>query len=111
MQLDQFDAVLKQHASTLRQAMEVIINEGVSNYPIALACPMDVDPGIGIVLLLDEPSGWLFKATTLEELVMKKVIDMSKKDDFTTVYKRKVDHVCLFMVNNDESGFIFHPCT
>lgn len=109
MHLDKFDLVLKQHSSTIRQAMEVIVNEGVSNYPITLACPMDSDLDIGIFLLLDESSSWLFKATTLEELVMKKIVDMSKKDEFTKVYKSKSGHICFFMVNEDDSGFIFHP--
>lgn len=109
MELDQFDIVLKQHSKTIRQAMDVIVNEGVSNYPIIMVCPESLDLDIGIILLHDKPTKWLFKATTLEELVMKKVVDISKKDEFTQLYKSKSGYICLFMVNQDESGFIFHP--
>ncbi len=88
-------------------AVKTIENENVSNYPILVAFPSFTNVDIG--LPIKEDKHFSFNATTLEELVMKKIVDLQKIDEFRKVYKEKKDSFCIFLLEKPAPQFIFVP--
>jgi len=94
---------------TLQEASETIINENISNYPLFVAHQHAV--AIGIELFDKDQQGinWSFNATTLEEMVAKKIVEVAKLEDFKAIYKSPEEFVCIFILDDDSSEFIFYP--
>jgi len=89
------------------QAIQTIQNEGVSNYPILVAYPNTTNVEIG--LAIRETERFSFNATTLEELAMKKIINLEKVNEFRTLFKEKKDMFCVFLIDQPAPQFIFVP--
>lgn len=99
-------AIKKNHQSFF-DTVQTIQDENVSNYPIIIGYPTFTNLNIG--LLLKEEEHFSFNASTLEELAMKKIIDLEKIDDFRTLYKEKMDSFCIFLLDKPAPQFIFVP--
>ena len=89
------------------QAVKTIQNENISNYPILVAFPSFTNLNIG--LPISEGNKFSFNATTLEELAMKKIVDLQKIDDFRKLFNEKKDSFCIFLLEKPAPQFIFIP--
>jgi hypothetical protein len=89
------------------EAVKTIQNENVSNYPIIVAFPAFANLDVGIPI--KEEKHFSFNATTLEELAMKKILDLKKIDDFRELYKKKKNTFCIFLLEKPAPQFIFVP--
>ena len=89
------------------QAVKTIQNENISNYPILVAFPTFTNLNIG--LSISEGDKFSFNATTLEELAMKKVVDLQKVDDFRKLFNEKKGSFCIFLLDKPAPQFIFIP--
>ena len=78
------------------QAVKTIQNENISHYPILVAFPSFTNLNIGLPIF--DGDKFSFNATTLEELAMKKVVDLEKIDEFRKLYKEKKDSFCIFLL-------------
>ena len=105
--LGELEVAIKKNQARFLAAVKTIRDEQVSNYPILMAYPSFTTISIG--LPLQEGERLSFNATTLEELAVKKVIDMERVDDFRKVYNQKQDHWCVFLLERPAPQFVFIP--
>lgn len=105
--LGRLEVLVKKYKKRFLEATNAIQDEQVSNYPILIAYPSFTTITVGLPLQEDEQLS--FSATTLEELVVKKIVDMEKVDNFRQVYKQKKDHLCIFLLERPAPQFIFIP--
>lgn len=101
------EVTIKKHKAWFLQTIRTIRDENVSNYPILVAFPSFANVNIG--LPIKEDGDLSFNATTLEELAMKKIVDMEKIDEFRKLYKEKKDSFCIFLLEKPAPQFIFIP--
>lgn len=101
---------LEPHKSILRKAKEEVLAQDVSNYPIFVLSSEEIELGIP---LGEIPAGDNFfsyiRMTTLEELATKGIVEMSKVDDFITLYKSKQNQLCLLIIGEKQPEFVFFP--
>lgn len=107
--LKALEAAVHKNQNWFDQTIKTIQNEGVSNYPILVAHPTATNIEIGLPIL--ESERYAFNATTLEELAMKKVVDLDKVNEFRTLYKQKKESFCIFLLDKPAPQFIFIPYT
>ena len=98
---------IKKNKERFLQTVKTIQDENVSNYPILVAFPSFTNVDIG--LPINEGEKLSFNATTLEELAMKKVVNLEKIDEFRKLYKEKKDTFCIFLLEKPAPQFIFIP--
>ncbi len=104
------EQVIQPYKEVLGKAADTILDQDVSNYPIFAVFNEQLSLGLPIVEGQEGESNALsINATTLEELVTKNIIEMSKVDNFRTVYKNPRDFFCLFLIDQDNAEFIFLP--
>lgn len=89
-------------------AADTIISQDVSSYPIFVIPEEVIALGIPIVGG-EEGQPVHIHATTLEELVTKNIIQMNKVDHFREVYKDPTEFLCLLVIKDAQSSFIFLP--
>lgn len=108
--LDSLQIIIKQYQSVFQQALNTVIQEDVSNYPILVAYPQHIQAQIGISIFDVEPSqDWGFSLTTLEELAVKKIMEMAKISEFRELYKQRNEHFCVFLIEENKTQWIFFP--
>lgn len=97
------------YRDSIREVSEDIIREGYSNYPVFVAHQSEVK--LGEVILDREELGTVFtiQATTMEELVEKKVILPSNVEKFKAAYKDPQKLCCIFLVTGHGAQFVFVP--
>ncbi len=100
------DAIHK-NETWLQQAAQTILNEEVSNYPILVAYPNTTNVDIGLMLM--ESERYTLNITTLEELAMKKIVDLNKINEFRTLYKQHKNSFCVFSIDVPKPQFVFVP--
>ena len=93
----------------MQRAVEAVLEQEVSKYPILIVSVTPVD--LGIPLIDQEESGGSINVhvSTLEELVTKQVIQMEKVDAFIQVYKDPESHICIFYIGPGQAEFLFLP--
>ena len=109
VKLKMLEADIKMLGELLKDASQTIFNEGVSNYPIFVAHRYALNMGIELVDRERMKTNWSFNASTLEEMVTKNIISRDKLDSFREVYKSPSDFVCVFVIDETMSEFIFYP--
>lgn len=103
------EVALQKNKAWFLQTIQTIRDENVSNYPILIAFPSFTNLQIG--LPIKEEGELSFNASTLEELAMKKVVDLNKIDEFRKLYKEKQDSFCIFLLQKPAPQFVFVPHT
>lgn len=105
----QLEQELSAYTVLLAQAADVILEQGVSNYPIFVVHQHTMDIGINIVEKEAAAGGWSVNASTLEEFVTKQIIAPEKLEDFKMLYKTHGLDLCLFVLSELGAKFIFLP--
>lgn len=97
------------YKDSIREVSQDIISEGFSQYPIFIAHQAEVK--LGEVILDREELGTNFtiQATTLEDLVDKKVVLSANVARFKAAYKDPEKHCCIFLVTEHGAQFVFVP--
>lgn len=101
---------LTPYLALLRQALETIRNEQISNYPLVILSHYSIELGVSI-FGSKKIGSYFYFASTLEELASKKIIQMDKVEDFLKIYKEHTDELCLFLIQATGGQFIFLPIT
>lgn len=103
------ESELSQYTSVLSKASQIIIDEGVSNYPIFVAHQHEMN--IGIPTLEKEKSGgnWNVNSSCLEEFVVKRIIYDDKVDSFRDDYKDPSNFICIFVLSELGAKFVYLP--
>ena len=92
----------------IQNAMESVRNEGVSNYPIVVIFenPIELELGFPIGLNKEKLN---INISTLEELFVKNIVESEKVNNFRDIYKHKIDHFCVLMLEKENQEFVFVP--
>ncbi|HEB62183.1 MAG TPA: hypothetical protein ENI82_03430 [Bacteroidetes bacterium] len=100
---------LRPYKKILGKAADAIIDENVSSYPIFVVHRLEVSIGIPIIKREEVEGNWSINASSLEELVTKKVIEMEKLDSFKGIYKNPRSFLCLLLLSDFGATFAFLP--
>ncbi|MBX2815673.1 MAG: hypothetical protein KTR24_06740 [Saprospiraceae bacterium] len=97
---------LKPYIGVMSKAADAIMEKEISKYPILVVHQQEVELGVP-VLKKEAASTWLINASTLEEFVMKNLIQSEKLEDFQSVYKDPKEQICLFVLSELGAQFVF----
>jgi hypothetical protein len=94
----------------MTQAAKVILDQGVSKYPILVVHQQELELGMKIYDHTKvENAKWSVHASTLEEFVTRQIIFENKVEDFKTNYKSIDTSICIFVLSELGAKFIFLP--
>jgi hypothetical protein len=106
-QIKLLEIELKPLLDPIGRAMDTILLEGISEYPIIVVHQNPIELGVDI-LGGDQPiRKWKISASTLEEFTAKRLIQNDKVEEFKTVYKDPGTHLCMFIVHDNKAEFVF----
>lgn len=105
----ELESDLKKYRPMFKNAADAIIEQDVSNYPIFVAHKSDALLGIELLKRHQSDTNWSFNASTLEEFSVKKIVEMSKIEDFKQIYKNPKEFICVFVLDEAIGQFIFYP--
>jgi hypothetical protein len=86
-----------------------IIAEGFSRYPIFIATEHEVKIGNIVFDKKDYARDFTIYATTMEELVEKKLILEQKKEEFVKTFKDPRKFICILLITSETASFVFLP--
>lgn len=99
---------LSPYKKILAQASDVILDEGVSKYPIFVIHQQEMDMGV-LLIQAGTKFRWSVNASTLEEFVTKEIIFHEKAQEFIVTYKDPEIYLCLFVLSELGAQFVFLP--
>ena len=70
----------------LEEAQEIILDSAVSDFPVFVFSKAQPELGVQLYEPQDAERDWFVHASSLEELVTKKIVDAARIDDFKKVY-------------------------
>lgn len=95
--------------SYLESAWELVLNNEVTKYPIAIFSTLPIEAGVLLVDREDAPGPWSVSMSTLEEFSVKGLITPEKVEDFLKIYKDPELHFCTFVISDLGAQFLFIP--
>ena len=105
--LHNVEADIKTLKKELNETVKAIVDGGYSKFPILLAHEEDIAIAQKVIDKVDYQSHFNFSASTLEEMVSRKIILENKRSDFERRYKANSDSFCVLLVHPDSMKFIF----
>lgn len=108
---DQYQQIYRElnpYLPILGQAADTILDQDVSLYPIFVVSAEPIDMGIPLISRPDTGQ-WLINASTLEELVTKRIVQEERLDVFRSVYKDPHTHLCLLIFSEGNASIGFMP--
>lgn len=107
--LDALKADLRFFIPQLREVSKDIIAEGFSKFPVFVATEHEVSIGELIFPKAEYARDFNIYATTMEELLEKKLILPGKKQEFISTYKDPRTFMCILLLTSATASFIFVP--
>lgn len=109
LQLNSLKSDLLIYRNMLKETASDIICQGFSEYPVFVAHQYEVNVGEVILDRKELGTAWTIQASTLEELVEKKVILEDKVSLFRDSYKDAREFACIFMITEKGGHFVYYP--
>ena len=107
--LDGLQTMLRPYRRMLMQAADTIINENVSNYPVFVVTAQPVEVGLPLIEVGQLIETWQVNASTLEELVVKRVVQSDRTDAFRDMCRNAPEKICLFVISQLGATFVMMP--
>ena len=101
------EADVKSLKKELGETVKAIIDGGYSNSPIILAHADDIAIAQKVIDKAQYSTHFNFSASTLEEMVTRKIILEEKKDEFEKQMRIKSESFCILLVHPDSMKFVF----
>ena len=98
---------LKPYLEVLEQAVDTILDQEVSDFPIMVVHKGEVEVGIPLVNRAKVAGDWSVNASTLEEFTVKNLITTDKINSFKSLYESHSDQICLFLLSEFGANFVF----
>ncbi len=105
----QLEDDLRRYRKALNDAIEIILDQELTHYPIFILHQQELEMGVKLIEAGPNTGLWSVHASSLEEFVMKSIIEQEKVKDFQKVYKEHKEHFCLFVLSELGAQFIFFP--
>ncbi|MBP9208678.1 MAG: hypothetical protein KBF37_00020 [Saprospiraceae bacterium] len=105
----QLEEDLKRYRKALNGALDIMLDQEVTNYPIFILHQQELAMGVKLIDAGEGPGNWSVHASSLEEFSLKNLIEPDKIDAFRELYKQHDHHFCLFVLSELGAQFIFYP--
>lgn len=102
---------LKLAEESIHETALDIINEKFSDYPVFVATNHEVQLGELIIDKSDMAATFSIYATTLEELLERKLVLPERREGFIKTYKDPRRHMCVLLITDEIASFTFLPYT
>ncbi len=100
---------LRRYSKVLKQAKEVMLDQDITLYPIFILHQQQLEMGVSVLEAGDQTGKWSVQASSLEEFVVKNIINEDKIPEFRKVYLSHDHHICIFVLSDLGAQFIFFP--
>jgi hypothetical protein len=105
--LAQLEGDVKILSAELAETVKAIVDGGYSKFPILIAHIEDIAIAQKVVDKDESQSYYSFSASTMEELITRKIILTDRKDDFEKQYKARSEDYCILLLHPETMKFIF----
>jgi hypothetical protein len=105
----QLEEDLRRYRKALNEALEIMLDQDISNYPIFLIHQQELAMGVPVIEAGEQTGLWSVNASSLEEFALKELIESNKIDNFKEIYINHPDCFCLFVLSELGAQFIFYP--
>src|SRR5690625_4664097 len=105
--LREFQDEYPRFRTLLNEAQAVILDSAVSDYPVFVFSKDLPELGVQLYESRDPVSDWFVHASSLEEMVVKKVEAATKVDDIKEIYKDPKIHFCILLLHKESAHFAF----
>ena len=105
--LSDLEADIKTLKQELNETVKAIVDGGYSKFPILLAHSENIAIAQKVIDKNEYQTHFSFSASTMEEMVARKIILDDKKSDFERRYKSNADKFCILLVHPESMKFIF----
>lgn len=103
--LENLQQFIRHNKTQLLNATASVIDQNISNYPIFVRYPATNELSLGLKILEDD--SFSLNITTLEELSVKKIMEIEKISEFKKVYNKKNQEICVLIIDNTGHNFVF----
>ena len=103
--LENLQLFVKNNKNQLIKASASVKDQNISNYPVFVLYPANNELSLGLKILEDD--SFSLNITTLEELSVKKIMEIEKISEFKKVYNKKIQEICVLLVDNSGHNFVF----
>jgi hypothetical protein len=93
----------------IKEVSQDLLKEGFTKYPIFVAHQHEVKLGEPILLAGDYARDFTIHASTLEELVEKKLVLPEREQDFIANYKNPKEMMCILLITPGDARFVYVP--
>lgn len=100
---------LKFYAPMIKEVATDMMKEGFTQYPVFVAHQHEVKLGEAILLKEDYARDFTINASTLEELLEKKLVLPEREADFKLNYKNPKEQMCILLITPADARFIYVP--
>ena len=109
MILESLQNDLEQVGETLQKLAQVVIDDGISDFPVFVAAHEFVQIGKPVFDLDDVQINWFFNISTLEEFLQKGIIKTENLNRFRRTYSDPREKACIFVVTPEDARIVFVP--
>ncbi len=106
---ERLEKAIAPYRDILGKASDTVLEQEISSYPIFVLHKKEMELGIPLKNEINTPGDWLVNLSTLEEFSTKQIIEASRVNRFTQVYKNPEEHLCLFVIDEFGANFVFLP--
>lgn len=107
--IDSLNIDLKIYDGMIKEVSADMIAEGFTQYPIFIATEHEVKMGELVLQKDDHAATFNIYASTLEEMVDRKLVLENKKADFIKTYKDPNKFMCVMLLTQTIASFVFVP--
>lgn len=105
--LSNLEADIKTLKKELNETVKAIVDGGYSKFPILLAHEENIAIAQKVIDKKDYLTHFSFSASTMEEMVVRKIITEDKQADFERRFKANQDKFCVLLVHPESMKFVF----
>lgn len=105
--LSNLEADIRTIKKELDETIKAIVDGGYSKFPILLAHEENIAIAQKVIDKKDYHTHFNFSASTMEEMVARKIILDERKADFERRFKTNADKFCVLLVHPESMKFVF----
>jgi len=108
-QLNALKADIDFYSESIKEVANDMVKEGFTKFPVFIASEHEVKIGELILARADFARDNDIYASTLAEMVDRKVVDIAKQEDFKLNYKSYKTHCCILWLTPNSAQFVYIP--
>jgi hypothetical protein len=98
---------IKQFKSICTKALQTVVEQDVSLYPVLVAHRPDVILGIPLLSATQIGDDFALRVSTLEELVTKQIVSTEHLPTFQKLYRQHSKRFCVLVIDDQSADFVF----